>query len=258
MGTKIPISRIRLGTQRRAAADVVFHGVAAGRTYDQICSDIPPAIIRAGGHQNHKGPGWYKWLYENVCRDDGADLCPPPAHYYRPAIAHIPATGAALAPKAPSRKIFISYRRDDTLHAAGRISDRLSAELGQGVVFFDVDAIPPGANFLKVIQEAVSGCAVLLAIIGRHWMTSGDGQGKRRLDDPRDFVRIEISEALKLRISVIPILIDDATMPAPDELPSELEEFSFLQACSISGGTTFRTDVDRLLKAIKPELGRVW
>lgn len=257
MGAKIPISQLRRGSQRRAAADAVFGGIAAGRTYDQLCMDIPEAIVRAGGHRNHRGPYWYKWLYENVCRDDGADLCPPPPHYYKASIAPTAApTAATPIAKAPSRKVFISYRRDDTLHAAGRLCDRLSADLGHGVVFFDVDAIPPGANFVKVIQEAVSGCAVLLAVIGRNWITAADGQGTRRLDNPRDFVRLEILEALKLRIHVIPILFHDATMPSPDELPDEIGEFSLLQACAISG-TTFHADVDRLVKAIRAELGRM-
>src|SRR5262245_25534969 len=110
-------------------------------------------------------------------------------------------------------KVFISYRRDDSAGYAGRVLDRLKTELGPDVLFMDVDAIPLGTNFAKVLHEEVAKCGVLLAVIGPNWSDARDKDGKRRLDDPNDFVRIEIAAALQRNIPVIPILLDGARIP---------------------------------------------
>src|ERR1700756_2317669 len=94
-------------------------------------------------------------------------------------------------------KVFISYRRDDSAAYAGRIQDRLEGELGRDLLFIDVDGIPLGANFAKALREEVAQCGVLLAIIGRDWVDARDDDGTRRLDNPTDFVRIEIAAALQ-------------------------------------------------------------
>ena len=94
-------------------------------------------------------------------------------------------------------KVFISYRRGDSAGYAGRLMDRLKTELGRDVLFMDVDAIPLGTNFENVLHEEVAKCAVLLAVIGPNWSDARGENGKRRLDDPNDFVRIEIAAALK-------------------------------------------------------------
>ena len=88
--------------------------------------------------------------------------------------------------------VFISYRREDSGGFAGRIYDRLTSRLGRENVFFDVDAIPPGQDFVDVLSERVGKCDALLAVIGKHWVVSADSENRRRLDDPQDFVRIEI------------------------------------------------------------------
>ena len=90
-------------------------------------------------------------------------------------------------------KVFISYRRDDSAGYAGRVRDRLERELGRDLLFMDVDAIPLGSNFSKVLHEEVAKCGVLLAMIGPNWPDARDEHGHRRLDDPNDFVRIEIA-----------------------------------------------------------------
>ena len=89
-------------------------------------------------------------------------------------------------------KVFISYRRDDSKHMADRVYDRLVARFGKGNVFKDVDAIPLGADFRKVLEEAVQWCDVLLALLGERWTSITNEAGQRRLEDPNDFVRIEI------------------------------------------------------------------
>ena len=114
-------------------------------------------------------------------------------------------------------KIFISYRRDDSAGYAGRLFDHLAARFGAKNVFMDIDTIEPGEDFRTVVENAVSTCDVVLAMIGKQWLSLSDAQGGRRLDDPRDWVRIEIATALaNSRVRVIPVLVRDASMPGGD------------------------------------------
>src|SRR5262245_27639712 len=123
-------------------------------------------------------------------------------------------------------QVFISYRRDDSAGYAGRVHDRLERELGANLLFMDVDSIPLGSNFVKILRERVARCDVLLAIIGPKWIDARDEEGNRRLDDPNDFVRVEIGAALQRGIPVIPILLDGAKIPKPEQLPDDLKELS--------------------------------
>src|ERR1035438_7042962 len=120
-------------------------------------------------------------------------------------------------------KIFISYRREDSEHIAGRLYDRLEPHFGRDNLFMDVDTIPLGVDFREHLDQAVGQCDVLLAVIGDHWLNvcveDGPRKGKRRLDDPTDFVRIEIVSALDRGISVIPVLVGKASMPGEADLP---------------------------------------
>ena len=93
--------------------------------------------------------------------------------------------------------VFISYRREDTAGFAGRIYDRLARRLGRDSVFIDVDNIAPGLDFVEVLSERVGQCDALVAVIGRGWASSADKDNRRRIDDPHDFVRIEIEAALE-------------------------------------------------------------
>ena len=106
--------------------------------------------------------------------------------------------------------IFVSYRRQETSHLAGRLYDRLAGRFGEGQVFIDVDAIEPGVDFARKIFRAVAACKVLLAIIGPTWLTVADERGHRRLDDPNDIVRLEVEAALARSVLVIPILVEGA------------------------------------------------
>jgi TIR domain len=118
-------------------------------------------------------------------------------------------------------KIFISYRRDDSAGHAGRVHDRLEREFGRDLLFMDVDAIPFGADFVKVLSAEVEKCDVLLAVIGPNWLDAKGEDGNRRLDSENDFVRIEIAAALKRDIPVIPILLEGTRIPKAERLPSE-------------------------------------
>ena len=116
------------------------------------------------------------------------------------------------------RAIFISYRRDDAEGHAGRLFEDLVLRFGAASVFMDVAGIEPGRDFRKVIEQQVASCGVLLAVIGKSWLTSSasDAQGRRRLDDPHDFVRLETATALRRDIPVIPVLVHGAQMPRPE------------------------------------------
>src|SRR5215213_4899040 len=114
-------------------------------------------------------------------------------------------------------RIFLSYRRDESAYPAGWLYDRLANRYGGGQVFKDVDSIRLGDDFVEVITRAVGSCDVLLALIGDEWLTITDEHGRRRLDDPGDFVRLEIEAALARNVRVIPVLVDGARMPRPDE-----------------------------------------
>ena len=109
-------------------------------------------------------------------------------------------------------QIFLCYRRDDSAGYTGRIEDRIRRDLGD-VVFVDVDAVPLGVNFVKFLREEVTRCAVLIAVIGSRWLEAQDEDGKCRLDNPNDFVRVEIGAALQRNIPVIPILLDGVKIP---------------------------------------------
>jgi TIR domain len=149
-------------------------------------------------------------------------------------------------------KVFISYRRTDSAGYSGRVMDRLDRELGRDLVFMDVDAIPLGTNFSKVLHDEVAKCGVLLAVIGPNWLDARDEHGNRRLDNPNDFVRIEIGAALQRSIPVIPLLLDGAKIPKADELPEDLKELALRNGMEIRHAS-FQDDMNRLLRGLKEE-----
>ena len=115
----------------------------------------------------------------------------------------------------------------------------------------DQDSIQPAANYAEVIREKVSSCAVLVAVIGPQWATLTDEKGRRRADDPGDFVRFEIHTALERGIPVIPVLVDGALMPGPEQLPAELQKLAWLQAQELNSGRHYEDDAGDLVKRIK-------
>jgi hypothetical protein len=145
--------------------------------------------------------------------------------------------------------VFISYRREDSGGFAGRIYDRLASRLGRENVFFDVDTIPPGRDFVDVLSERVGKCDALLVVIGKHWVSSADSENHRRLDDPHDFVRVEIEAALSRDVPVIPVLVDGAAMPHPNDLPDGLAKLIRRQAVEVSHAR-FDSDAERLTQAL--------
>jgi hypothetical protein len=151
-----------------------------------------------------------------------------------------------------SPRVIISYRRSDTAGHAGRIYDRLALALGADTVFMDIEGIGAGSDFTRAIQGAVGSSQALVAIIGREWLDTRDDEGKRRLDDAQDWVRLEIATALQRDIVVIPVLVEGARMPRERDLPPDLAGLAKRQALEISD-TRFNSDVERLVAAIRNE-----
>ena len=152
--------------------------------------------------------------------------------------------------------IFVSYRRQESSHLAGRLYDRLADRFGEGQVFIDVDTIQPGVDFAEEISRAVAACKVLLAVIGPNWLTVVDERGRRRLDDAGDIVRLEIEAALARDVRVIPILVEGAVMPGRDDLPESLAGLARRNALLIRHDS-FRSDAGRLVAAIERILASV-
>jgi TIR domain-containing protein len=133
-----------------------------------------------------------------------------------------------------SGQIFISYRRGQDSWVARSLYDRLIARFDSKQIFIDVNGIDPGEEFPKVIEKMVGECGVLIAVIGARWLTSTDKQGGRALDNPKDFVRMEIGTALRRDIRVIPVLVDGASMPLATDLPDDLKQLVRRQALRIA------------------------
>jgi hypothetical protein len=169
-----------------------------------------------------------------------------------------PPPGAVEPPPADERRafhIFINYRREDTAGHAGRLYDALAARFGDDHVFMDIDAIDPGEDFTQVVEQSVGSCDVLLALIGRTWTSTVDREGRRRLDKPNDWVRVEIQTALdRPDTRVIPTLVQGAEMPSSDDLPPPLQKLSHRNAFEIRDNR-WRSDVQRLIADLE-ELAR--
>src|SRR5215471_7444583 len=150
--------------------------------------------------------------------------------------------------------IFISYRRDDTEGHARALFERLASRFGQDRVFMDVEGIGPGADFVEAIESAVGNCDVALVLIGPNWLTSVDEHGKRRIDDPVDFVRIETTAALARNIRVIPVLVRGAAMPPANLLPPELAKLSRRQAVTLRH-ERWERDTNDLIAALAKLIG---
>jgi hypothetical protein len=151
-----------------------------------------------------------------------------------------------------NRNLLISYRRDDSAGHTGRLYDQLSTHFGEDQLFMDIDTIKPGEDFVNVIKGTVSSCKILLAVIGKQWASITNGS-TLRLDDPEDFVRLEIATAINREIRVIPVLVNGANMPRPEELPEDLRQLARLNAFEISD-LRWKYDVEQLINSIEKTL----
>jgi TIR domain len=186
-----------------------------------VKTELPPAMMRS---------------------EDVPPRAPPPS----PAPEPKPARAAAHGNDA----IFISYRRQDSADATGRIYDRLTQHFGREQVFKDVDSIPLGVDFREHLGNVVGRCNFLIAVIGPQWSTA-TGPNGRRLDDKSDFVRVEIEAALARNIPVIPVLIGGAALPADTELPPSIGAITYRNGISVRPDPDFHRDMDRLIAGLE-------
>lgn len=149
--------------------------------------------------------------------------------------------------------IFVSYRREDSAGHAGRLFDRLVEHFGRDRIFMDIDTIEPGEDFVTVIENAVGSCDVLIAVIGRNWLSPA---GSGRLDKPTDFVRLEIATALRREIRVIPVLVQRASLPKPQDLPEDLVKLTRRNAVELTD-LRWQTDVDQLITVMERVLAKL-
>ena len=152
-----------------------------------------------------------------------------------------------------SGKVFISYRRRETAGHAGRLYDRLAEHFGDDRVFMDV-RMEPGVDFVEQIDDAVTHCDALLSLIGAQWLDMRDAKGRRRLDDPNDFARLEVEAALARDVRVIPVLLQDAKMPEPEDLPASLAPLARRHAIELSD-ERWDYDVGRLIEVLDRTIG---
>ena len=155
-----------------------------------------------------------------------------------------------------SGKIFINYRRGDDPGNTGRLFDRLQDEFEPQQLFLDVDNIPPGRDFVRELNDRVAECDIVLSVIGKTWLDAQDGAGARRLDNPDDFVRIELLSALNQNKQVIPVLVGETQMPRPEDLPEPLRPLARRNAVRLTH-ERFRADMAGLIKALRQSLDEI-
>jgi hypothetical protein len=226
---------------------------------DQIACYVPiPDLLP-------RAPVYFLTLYETgpeqtyvALTSASDDLSLDHAEGDLPRLRHAIVSGTVEAEQARStppdgerptaRAVFLSYRRYDSADATGRMYDRLSQHFGPDAIFKDVDSIPLGSDFRKVLDGAVSQCAVLLVIIGRDWLHAAAEDGSPRLHDPADFVRIEIESALRRNIPTIPVLVRGARIPREQDLPDSLRELVYRNGIEVRSDPDFHRDMDRLIQ----------
>lgn len=145
-------------------------------------------------------------------------------------------------------KIFLSYRRDDSAPIAGRVCDHLVTNFGRNSVFMDIESLSIGDDFRRRIEAALSSCVCLLALIGSKWLC--DEQGRRRLEESGDVVRLEIETGLRTTSSVIAVLIADTTMPAASDLPQSIRDLASRNAARLDPGRDFHHHMDAIVQDV--------
>ncbi|WP_299926099.1 TIR domain-containing protein [uncultured Nocardioides sp.] len=149
------------------------------------------------------------------------------------------------------QRIFISYRRDDCQSQANGLNDGLRHRLPAARVFMDIDSIPFGADFEEHIRGEIEQCNVALILIGDDWLETRPGTDKRRIDESNDFVRLEVESALAAKhLRVIPVLVEGATMPTPEELPRSIRRLARLNAFELSD-KRWTSDIEHLTRQLR-------
>ena len=148
--------------------------------------------------------------------------------------------------------VFLSYRRSDSQDVAGRIFDRLAERFSRFAVFKDVDSIPLGVHFPAYLEQVLSNSDAILVLIGPTWLTARDETGHARLENPDDFVRMEVETGLRLKTPTIPVTVSNAAMPAPAALPESLKALAEQNGQAVRPDPDFHRDMDRLIHHLAP------
>jgi TIR domain len=157
-----------------------------------------------------------------------------------------------------SKSIFVCYRRIDSADAVDRIYEVLERGLSRRGLFRDIDSMPYGIDFPSYIAQTLETCSVVLVVIGPAWLDARSENGSRRLDDPRDHVRLEIATALRVKgLRVIPVLVRNASMPTAEQLPDNIQELAGCSGLSVRPGVDFRNDMSRLVKHLRLTISEV-
>lgn len=229
--------------------------VSLGRADTADVRFTNPYVSRWHGKLIHTDGGW---VYEDVGSSRGT-------RFRGQSISRLPLVGPVtlllgergkgeevhISPEFPSQ-IFVCYRREDAAGHAGRLRDRLAAVFGDSQVFLDIDQIGIGEDFVERTVSVVESCRALLVVIGRHWLDSRDAEGRRRLDNPDDYVRLEIRAALRRapQLVIIPVLVQGATMPRNEDLPADLQPLSRRNALTLPD-ERWHTEIGHLIEFLE-------
>jgi hypothetical protein len=218
---------------------------------DRLRADATVAWIEPDAHAVGFDVDWGSFEDEDLPEQEPVARAVSGMHSAKTAPVREPSGPSAPTLSAfAAGNVFISYRREDT----GAYARLLKAFLGEHLpgthVFMDQDSIEAGTNLTEVIESAVGSSVVFIALIGRQWLTSVDDYGQRRLDDPDDYVRSEIQAALQRRVRVIPVLVDGARVPRPQQLPNDLRQLARLHALKMNY-SPFEYDETRLRTVIQ-------
>jgi len=151
--------------------------------------------------------------------------------------------------------VFISYRREITAGEARALFNELLEKLGKNSVFMDVDSIALGRDFRSALQKTLDSCDLMLVLIGRDWANVKDEEGRTRLENPGDFVRLEIGAALRRDIVVTPILVQGAHMPAPEHLPADIRDLVYRNGFELSHNR-WESDVAEMIRRLGLDISK--
>lgn len=218
-----------------------------------------PYVSRRHGRLTHNEDGW---IYEDLGSTRGTRFRGRPVRRLRlvgPVTLLLGEPGKGeevhITPEIPAQ-IFVCYRRDDAAGHAGRLRDRLAAVFGDSQVFLDIDQVGIGEDFVARTTSVVESCRVLLVVIGRRWLELRDVHGRRRIDDPDDYVRLEIATALGAEppVVIVPVLVHGATMPREQDIPDEIAALSRRNALS-APDERWHSEIDRLIEKLESVVG---
>jgi hypothetical protein len=161
----------------------------------------------------------------------------------------------ACEPEATVAEVFINYRTGDGEWPAAFLDDKFKRRFGVDRVFRDATSLEAGHDFRSELRRRLERCTVLVVIIGPSWLTARDESGRRRLDKPSDYVRMEIEESLKRNIRVVPITLNDVRLPLADELPVEIADLAHRQS-RVFRSRYYEADFEQILAIIDEEIPR--